>query len=294
MVHYQLSSSAQILVSHRQLNPREDMNTFAQEVEKGQRFEFGKNWKEFLSTLSDDRIKIAENSVREMLESNNLRGKSFLDIGSGSGLFSLAARRLGATVRSFDYDPLSVACTQELRSRFFPDDREWIIEQGSMLDKEFLKSLGNFDIVYSWGVLHHTGNMWEALENITSLVKKNGILFIAIYNDQEKKSKFWWKVKRMYCSSNLGKLFVSSIFIPYAFSRTLTTSIIRNENLFSAHKKNRGMSIVNDWFDWLGGFPYEVAKVEDIFQFYKTKGFKLRNLKTTLSLGNNEFVFVKE
>ena len=270
------------------------MSTFAQEVEKGQRFEFGSNWKAFLSTLNDDRIKIAENSLREMLEVDNLKGKKFLDIGSGSGLFSLAARRLGATVYSFDYDPLSVACTQELHKKFFPDDHEWIIEQGSVLDKGFLSSLDNFDVFYSWGVLHHTGNMWEALENIASLVKKNNILFIAIYNDQGRKSKFWWKIKRIYCSSNIGKIFVCSIFIPYFFLKTVAASILKKENLFSMYKKSRGMSIVHDWFDWLGGFPYEVAKVEDIFQFYKTRGFKLRNLKTTLSLGNNQFVFIRE
>ena len=94
----------------------------ASEVSRGERFEFGKNWSRFLTTLTDDKIQSAEDSLRNMLETDDLAGKRFLDIGSGSGLFSLAARRLGATVHSFDYDPNSVACTAELRRRYFPTD----------------------------------------------------------------------------------------------------------------------------------------------------------------------------
>ena len=121
------------------------------EVASGERFEFGKNWSAFLAVLDDERIAKAEESLREMLEVESLEGKTFLDIGSGSGLFSLAARRLGATVHSFDFDSNSFACTQELRKRYFPNDANWRVEQGSALDADYVASLGKFDIVYSWG-----------------------------------------------------------------------------------------------------------------------------------------------
>lgn len=145
-----------------------------QEISKGERFAFGANWGRFLKTLSDDRITKAEDSLRRTLGLERLDGLSFLDAGSGSGLFSLAARRLGASVVSFDFDPQSVACTLELRRRFFPDDATWQVEQGSVLESDYLARLGQFDVVYSWGVLHHTGAMWQALENVVPLVRGGG------------------------------------------------------------------------------------------------------------------------
>src|SRR4051812_21429253 len=171
----------------------------ADEVARGERFEFGENWRRFLDVLDDERIAEAERSLREMIGVDSLSGLTFLDIGSGSGLFSLAARRLGAErVHSFDFDPQSVACTRELRRRFFDGDAGWTIEQGSALDEEFVAGLGDWDIVYSWGVLHHTGDMWRALDIAQSRVRPGGRLFISIYNDQGGRSALWRAIKRAY------------------------------------------------------------------------------------------------
>ncbi|AFZ14317.1 Methyltransferase type 12 [Crinalium epipsammum PCC 9333] len=272
-------------------------STFEQEVKHGDRFRFGENWQRFLSVLNDERIGEAEKSLKQMLEIEDLHGKSFIDIGSGSGLFSLAARRLGAKVHSFDYDTQSVACTQELKQRYFPDDSNWTIEQGSALDTDYVKSLGQFDIVYSWGVLHHTGAMWKALENASLLVANKGLLFIAIYNDQGGKSKRWLRVKELYCSGIFGKTVVSSLFIPYWILGGLAVDVLKGKNpvtRYSEYKKSRGMSRVHDWFDWLGGLPFEVAKPEEIFNFYHVRRLELKKMTTCGGrLGCNQFVFIQ-
>ena len=169
-------------------------------IDKG-RFGFGRNWQRFLRVLDEERIREAEKSLCEMLRVSNLSGRSFLDVGCGSGIFSLAAMRLGASrVHSFDYDPESVACAHELKSRFFRSVARWTIERGDALDKNYVASLGTYDVVYSWGVLHHTGNLWQAMDNVLPRVADAGKLFLAIYNDAGKKSRRWCRLKKLYNS----------------------------------------------------------------------------------------------
>lgn len=266
------------------------------EIEQGQRFQFGDNWQRFLAVLNEEQIEIAEKSLQQMLGVETLQGKTFLDVGSGSGLFSLVARRLGAKVHSFDYDPQSVACTAELKKRYFTNDDQWLVEEGSVLDKEYLTQLGQFDIVYSWGVLHHTGEMWTALENVVPMVSHScGKLVIAIYNDEGFLSRIWLQIKKMFNHSVLGRGVVKAIFYPWFTIRMLLVGIVENHNplsKFSNYQKKRGMSVVRDWDDWLGGYPFEVARPEDLFKFYRLKGFELMNMKTTNRLGCNELVFL--
>jgi 2-polyprenyl-3-methyl-5-hydroxy-6-metoxy-1,4-benzoquinol methylase len=266
----------------------------AQLVASGQRFQFGKNWSRFLEVLDDNRIEQAVLSLQTMLETDSLAGKSFLDIGSGSGLFSLAARRLGAKVHSFDFDPQSVACTAELKRRYFDGDSDWTVQTGSVLDKTYLESLGQFDIVYSWGVLHHTGDMWSALDNVDRNVAPGGRLFISLYNDKGRTSRLWRSIKKTYVSlpSHLRWM----VLVPcYAYSWGLNSLrdlvLLRPFRSWREYSKGRGMSAHRDMIDWVGGYPYEVSSPSQILSFYRSRGYELQALKTCSGLGCNEFVF---
>jgi 2-polyprenyl-6-hydroxyphenyl methylase/3-demethylubiquinone-9 3-methyltransferase len=271
----------------------------AAEIRAGDRFAFGENWLRFLAVLDDNQVSQSEESLCNMLKVKSLQGKRFLDIGSGSGLVSLVARRRGAVVHSFDYDLQSVACTNELKQRFFPDDPDWSVEHGSVLDIDYLRSLGQWDVVYCWGVLHHTGDMSRALDNVSHLVCTGGKLFIAIYNDQGRASRFWLKVKQTY--NRLPRSFRWIVVWPAAIRLWGPTTIrdLAAGKPFCTWRNYpkeslRGMSPWQNVVDWVGGLPFEVARPEEIFCFYRDRGFRLEELKTCGGgHGCNEFVFEK-
>lgn len=278
--------------------PMRSTDPHAGEISRGERFEFGSNWARFLSVLDEQRIVAAERALQEMLQTRRLDGLRLLDIGSGSGLSSLAARRLGACVHSFDYDPQSVACTSELRRRCFPDDTQWSIERGSVLDESYMRALGQFDVVYSWGVLHHTGRMWEALDHAAIPVAPDGRLFVAIYNDTGTQSRRWRWIKQTYNQlPRVARLpFAVAVTAPREL-KDLAAATLRLRpgdyiRSWTGYRRLRGMSRWHDILDWVGGYPYEFATPEEIFDFYRSRGFMLAKMKCGgVGLGCNEFVF---
>ena len=280
------------------MTPAKTMDPVVNPSNEETRFGFGKNWTRFLICLDEERIQEAENSLKSMLQVENLAGQSFLDIGCGSGLFSLAAMRLGARrVHSLDYDPQSVACAHELKRRYFPEAGHWTVEQGNVLDAQYLSRLGKYDVVYAWGVLHHTGNMWQALENVLLPVASDGRLFVAIYNDQGARSRVWMRIKKAYNRNVFWRAAIVSFFAVYYGVRLPIHDLVRLKNpvaRYREYRKARGMSYLTDLLDWLGGYPFEVAKREAVIEFFRQRNFALSKLSSAGDgTGNNEFVFCR-
>ena len=255
------------------------------------RFGFGRNWAEFIEQhFSEARVESSRVHLLKVLRLEALNGRSFLDIGCGSGLHSLAALRAGAAkVVGFDYDANSVATSLKVREMAANDDARWSAEQGSVLDPARMRALENFDIVYSWGVLHHTGAMWDALGNVAPLVAPGGLLFISIYNDQRGMSGWWRWLKRTYnrLPRPLQLPYTVAVMGPHEVLRfAATTARTRDPRAYFKHilhyaeKNKRGMSYWHDLVDWIGGYPFEVASPEAIFDFYMARNFELIALKT--------------
>jgi len=222
----------------------------------------------------------------------DLTGKSFLDIGCGSGLFSVAASALGAKrVVAFDIDPECISTAKNLLKdihQWDPQIREDVLEFSvdSILNEN--PALGVFDVVYSWGVLHHTGDMYRAFAAVARLVAKRGLLAIAIYN-KHFTSPVWKLIKYTYVKSPaiVKKILVLLVLMV----KMPAVLVISRRNPF---RKNRGMNYYTDIVDWAGGYPYEYASPDEVTQFFEQRGFELKKLiKTEGFTGCNQFVFEK-
>lgn len=262
------------------------------------RFEFGRNWASFVEKLDEGRRAVATASLASLLAPASVSGSSFLDLGSGSGLFSLAAIELGASrVHSVDFDLESVACTRHVKMMYAPQAENWSIERGDVTDSDYCRTLGTFDFVYSWGVLHHTGAMWIAMRNACSLVRPGGHLALSIYNDQGRRSRIWRMLKKTYNllpSPARGPFVILTIFPSETATALRSLLSGRLSAYLSSWRRSgpRGMSRWHDIIDWVGGYPFEVAKPEEVIDFCRAKGFDLQALTTVGgAAGCNQFVF---
>jgi 2-polyprenyl-6-hydroxyphenyl methylase/3-demethylubiquinone-9 3-methyltransferase len=259
------------------------------DMNRDSRFRFGRNWARFLRHVTDEGIARAESSLIETIGKDALAGKEFLDIGSGSGLFSLVARRLGAKVTSFDYDRDSVQCAYELKERFFPHDNQWAIMQGSVLDPSFMEKLGRFDVVYAWGVLHHSGDQWKGVAHAMSATRPGGTLLVALYNDQGWLSRYWTGVKWLYIHVPVVRPLLIAFYAPYFIG---VRWLVRRFKQRRSHE--RGMSLWYDMIDWIGGWPFEVATPQEVLARVAEQGFTATRVKTVgRRQGCNEFVLVR-
>jgi len=255
------------------------------------RFAFGRNWSDFVEKkLSDAVVRQSMDHMAGVLRQPSLTGKTFLDIGCGSGIHSLAALRLGAErVVAFDYDQNSVNTAMRVREWAQIPETRWNISQGSVLDQDLMRSLSQFDIVYSWGVLHHTGQMWQAVRNAALPLKPGGDFYIALYSSDnyvDPPPEFWVRLKRAYNQANSMTRKIMEL-------RYVNWHIIRAGSLSQADNYGlRGMELWTDVKDWLGGYPIEFAGFAETLDFARNElGLDLVNVVT--GEGCTEYVFAQ-
>lgn len=263
------------------------------------RFAFGANWKKFNKIVDSQSIAYAVSCISQLVDSDKIQNKEVLDIGSGSGINALAFLRLGAKkVTCFDVDLDSVEATQSILQTYYPDKASWKVFQGDILDVD-PGEIGRYDLVYSWGVLHHTGNLHKAIENASTLCKSHGLMILALYR-RTRLDSFWRFEKRIYLQSNL---LIRSIIESIYVITYLSASLIRGRNIIKFvinYKTQRGMNFLVDIRDWLGGYPFETIQDSNLIEILRSLGFELEKAKIgkanlgIFGSGCDEFVFRKK
>ena len=247
-------------------------------------FKFGANWASYAALIGERQIEEAKKGLLKLVTARDIAGRSFLDLGCGSGLHALAALRLGAgRVMAIDIDPNCVATAQALLSRE-AGGKPWQAQRVSVFDADPL-TIGRFDVVYSWGVLHHTGSMWEAMDKAAALVAPGGLLVIALYR-MTRTDAFWKLEKRVY--AHAPQFVQGAIRVCYvALFRLACVLTGRSFHDYVVnYRSSRGMDFHHDVHDWLGGYPYETTDAAEIEAKLSKLGFSAeRVLAKPLGVG---------
>ena len=240
----------------------------------GERFRFGENWRSFIGTVTADAVAEAERGLTRLFPDGEIRGRRFLDIGCGSGLSALAACRLGAAhVDAIDSDAQSVAAATELLAKLQPAGG-WSVRHASVFDLDPERH-GRYDIVYSWGVLHHSGAMWRALDRAAAMVAPGGLLAVALYR-RTKLCPVWRLEKRFYATARPATQAAIRTVYQAAHRAGLLATGRNPARYIARYRSARGMDWRHDVHDWLGGYPYESTTPERVVAHLKELGFARR------------------
>ena len=274
------------------------MSTDAPNTASAPRFAFGRNWHAFVRRhFSPERLAVAEKRLLGFTGLTSLEGYRFLDIGCGSGLHSYAALTAKADqVHGFDYDNDSVTATRLLQ-KHAGSPPNWVAERGDVLDAEYVSRLGLWNFVYSWGVLHHTGSMWQAIRNAQSCVEDGGLFYIALYSadaDFQPSKEFWLDIKQRYNASHAlrKQLWVWWYIWRFGMGKSIRKLPVVLNQIIS-YRVKRGMNYFADVRDWLGGWPMEYAPDQAVVDLLEGDyGFTLVNIATGEAC--SEFLFKRD
>lgn len=258
-------------------------------------FDFGANWAEFSThALTPERIEAARAAFRELLRAVPLAGRTFLDIGFGQGMSLLFAAAEGARTVGCDINPRCLEVLQANAPRLLPPGcAAPHLVCGSILSDSTVQALRQapvvaaegYDIVHSWGVLHHTGQMWKAIETAAGLVRPGGHLILALYN-LHWSCRPWWHIKRAYnrAPSWIRPLLVYSL-VPVIFAAKW--AVTRRNPL----RQQRGMDFYYNVVDWVGGYPYEYCAISEPGQRLGPAFEEIQRTPAEVPTGCHELVF---
>lgn len=253
-----------------------------------ERFAFGRNWASYAAGVGARQIDEARACLLKLIPEEELRGRTMLDIGCGSGLHSLAALQSGARVTAIDIDPDSVATTRALLARHGFDCDVSVTD--------VFEAAGSYDVVYSWGVLHHTGDLWRAMERAASLVRPGGLFAFALYRATSCDA-FWTWEKRWYTRATPA----AQAFARFLYRAAYRVNCLAKGESYAAlragYATSRGMDFEHDIRDWLGGHPYQATLAPEVEAFMAARGFKpvrvfaLPKGRGLLGSGCDEYVY---
>lgn len=260
-------------------------------------FAFGKNWASYAQLVGAPEIEEAKAGLLKLLPASEIAGRSFLDIGCGSGLHALAAAELGAgQITAIDIDPDSVSTTQTLLQRHKVKG-PWQADQTSVFDTDPAQ-FGTFDVVYSWGVLHHTGDMWLAIKKAADLVRPGGLFAFALYRTT-RMDAFWKREKRWYAHARPAAQMIARAIYLTVYRLYHLAKGVDHGRFVAMYRSARGMDFHHDVHDWLGGYPYETALATEVEARMAALGFKpervfaLSMTRGVLGSGCDEYVYRK-
>lgn len=219
----------------------------------------------------------------EELFPEGVKGKRVLDGGSGSGMVSVAFALMGADVTGVDITPKCVENGYK-RAEHYGVKCKFINESLVTLDL----SNEHFDIIYSWGVLHHTEDARQSFFSLARHLREGGEIIVAVY--LKTKISWFWNFARIFYQNaptvfktiflNIGSVFLNIV--------DLFRKIIFNKERYMMRGTNN-KEILNDWF----GVPHRTFhSYNEVFKWFDENGLdcKLINPATGRFKSTSNFV----